>query len=141
MKTWNNLSLLQLKEIATQLWDLFPSEGVICFYGDMGVGKTTLINELAKAAGVTEETSSPTFSIVNEYRTMDDKKIYHFDCYRIEDEHEALDFGIEDYFYDQAISLVEWPEKVASLLPEKVCEVHLSINEDETRNLRFISVS
>lgn len=141
MKTWNNVSLEKMKEVAAEVWELLPAKGVVCFNGEMGSGKTTFINALAKIAGVTEETSSPTFSIVNEYRTANNNKLYHFDCYRIEDETEAMDFGIEEYFEDQAISLVEWPSKIESLLPAQRLEVSIVMNSQELRDIKLISVS
>jgi tRNA threonylcarbamoyladenosine biosynthesis protein TsaE len=141
MKTWNNVSLEKMKEVAAEVWELLPAKGVVCFNGEMGAGKTTFINALAKIAGVTEETSSPTFSIVNEYRTANNNKLYHFDCYRIEDETEAMDFGIEEYFEDQAISLVEWPSKIESLLPAQRLEVSIVMNSQELRDIKLISVS
>lgn len=141
MKTWNNVSLEKMKEVAAEVWELLPTKGVVCFNGEMGAGKTTFINALAKIAGVTEETSSPTFSIVNEYRTANNNKLYHFDCYRIEDETEAMDFGIEEYFEDQAISLVEWPSKIESLLPAQRLEVSIAMNSQDLRDIKLISVS
>lgn len=141
MKTWDNLTLTEMLALAAPIWRMLPAQGVVCFYGEMGAGKTTFINALAKAAGVEEETSSPTFSIVNEYRTSSGQKLYHFDCYRINDETEAMDFGIEDYFYDKALCFVEWPERVFSLIPAEKVEIHLHVNDDETRNIRLISLT
>ena len=102
---------------------------IIAFYGEMGVGKTTLIKVLAKQLGVNELTSSPTFSIVNEYHTPK-TILYHFDCYRMENEEEAYDIGIEDYLYSDAWCFIEWPERIESLLPKEVTKVALHrINE------------
>lgn len=141
MKIWKDVSLKKMHEVAQEVWQLLPTTGVVCFKGEMGAGKTTFINALAKVAGVTEETSSPTFSIVNEYRTSSNNKLYHFDCYRIEDENEALDFGIEEYFYDKALSLVEWPTKIQSLLPNEYLEVSIELLPSELREIKLISVS
>ncbi len=107
----------------------------LLFYGDMGVGKTTLIKELAKQLKVEDVVSSPTFSLVNEYLSREGQTIYHFDFYRIEDETEALDIGVEDYFYNDAWCFIEWPNKVKNLLPLNAVELHLSINEDQTRTI------
>jgi tRNA threonylcarbamoyladenosine biosynthesis protein TsaE len=102
---------------------------VIAFHGEMGVGKTTLIKVLAKQLGITELTNSPTFSIVNEYRSANEI-IYHFDCYRIEDEIEAYDIGIEEYLYSDAWCFIEWPERIENLLPSEITEVYIKkINE------------
>ena len=88
---------------------------IVLFNGEMGVGKTTLVKEIAKLLGVEENVSSPTFSIVNEYHG--NEVIFHFDFYRLEDEEEAYDFGIEEYFDSGNLCLLEWPEKISNLLP------------------------
>jgi tRNA threonylcarbamoyladenosine biosynthesis protein TsaE len=103
----------------------------------MGVGKTTLIKELCKELGTEDVTSSPTFSIVNEYHTTDGQIVYHFDFYRIEDENEAYDIGIEDYFYSDAWCLIEWPENIQNLVPLKSTEVRLTQLEDGRRNIQL----
>lgn len=90
---------------------------IFLFYGSMGVGKTTLIKAVVKELGVSDNVSSPTFSLVNEYRDKDNNPVFHFDFYRIENEAEALDIGIEEYFDTNAFCLVEWPEKIKNLLP------------------------
>ena len=82
------------------------------FIGDMGVGKTTLIKELSLQLGVNDTITSPTFSIINEYNSLKDLKVYHFDLYRIKDENEALDFGIEEYLYSDDYCFIEWPERI-----------------------------
>jgi tRNA threonylcarbamoyladenosine biosynthesis protein TsaE len=104
----------------------------VLFYGDMGVGKTTLIKALARRLGVQETISSPTFSIVNEYEAKD-CLLYHFDFYRIQDEEEALDIGIEEYFNQDQYAFIEWPEKVVNLLPDKRMTIKLTENDNGTR--------
>ena len=108
----------------------------ILFNGDMGSGKTTLISALVKELGGDNVTSSPTFSIVNEYEIPNDI-VYHFDFYRINDLHEALDMGIEDYFESKHWNFIEWPDKIKDLLPEHVSIVSLSIAEDDGRLLEI----
>lgn len=108
----------------------------ILFYGDMGAGKTTLISALVKALGGTDEASSPTFSIVNEYQVTDDI-VYHFDFYRIEDETEVLDIGIEEYLYSGHWNFIEWPEKIKGILPEEADISYIKINKDGSRTLEL----
>ena len=129
-----NYTLKQLPQIAQQIIDV-SSKKTLLFYGSMGVGKTTLIKEIVKQLGVDDVVSSPTFSLVNEYQSRSGETIYHFDFYRIHSEEEALDIGIEDYFYNNDWCFIEWPEKVKNLLPLNAVEIHLSLNNDETRNI------
>ncbi|UOB17541.1 tRNA (adenosine(37)-N6)-threonylcarbamoyltransferase complex ATPase subunit type 1 TsaE [Abyssalbus ytuae] len=105
----------------------------ILFYGNMGVGKTTLIKSIVKLLGVKDVTSSPTFSIVNEY-SDGDNIIYHFDFYRLNDESEAYDFGLEEYFFNDNWCLIEWPEKVSrDLLPSEASVIEIDIENDGKR--------
>jgi tRNA threonylcarbamoyladenosine biosynthesis protein TsaE len=115
------------------------STKTLLFYGDMGVGKTTLIKELAKKLGVQDTLSSPTYSIVNEY-LLDSDKLYHFDFYRIKTEEEALDIGIEDYFDSDHWKLIEWPEKISNLLPEDNTKIQLTINLNGSRTINVMPV-
>lgn len=108
----------------------------LLFYGDMGVGKTTLIKELAKKIGVQDVLSSPTFSIVNEY-LLDSDKLFHFDFYRINSEEEVLDIGIEDYFESPHWKLIEWPEKVEKFLPIENSKIQLTKNQNGSRTLNL----
>ncbi|MEO9570009.1 MAG: tRNA (adenosine(37)-N6)-threonylcarbamoyltransferase complex ATPase subunit type 1 TsaE, partial [Polaribacter sp.] len=101
------------------------------------VGKTTLIKEICNQLEVLDNISSPTFSLVNEYETSKKEKVFHFDFYRIEDENEALDIGIEEYFDNNAWCLVEWPENIENLLPLDAVEIHLSILDDNQRNIQI----
>ncbi len=112
------------------------SNKILLFYGEMGVGKTTLIKEIAKQLGIKDTISSPTFSIVNEY-LLDTEKLYHFDFYRINTEEEALDIGIEEYFYSGHWILVEWPQKIKNLLPLESTIIKLTKNQNGSRTLTF----
>ncbi|MCP4883574.1 MAG: tRNA (adenosine(37)-N6)-threonylcarbamoyltransferase complex ATPase subunit type 1 TsaE [Flavobacteriales bacterium] len=128
--------LSELSEIAN--WVLKSSPGrVLLFKGPMGSGKTTLIKEITHQLGVEHVTSSPTFSLVNEYQSKQGETIYHFDFYRIEKEEEAFDMGIEEYFDSDAWCFVEWPEKVENVLPLDSVVINLSINQDNTRTLEI----
>ena len=103
----------------------------------MGTGKTTLIKAIGKCLGVTDNIHSPTYSIVNEYHSKSGQVIYHFDFYRIKDENEALDMGYEEYFFDNKLCLIEWPSRLASLIPANHLWIHiLKENEDRIIELR-----
>jgi len=129
-----NYTLDDLPSIAKQIIEHVSSKTLL-FYGDMGVGKTTLIKELVKQLDVDDVVSSPTFSLVNEYLSREGHTIYHFDFYRIENETEVFDIGIEDYFHSNTWCFVEWPNKVKNLLPLNAVAIHLSINEDQSRTI------
>jgi len=110
---------------------------VLLFYGEMGVGKTTLIKEIVKLLGVTDTVSSPTFSLVNEYHTANDEQVFHFDFYRIDDEEEALDMGIEEYFYSNSWCLVEWPNKVENLVPLNAVKILITATNNQLRTIEL----
>ena len=110
---------------------------IILFHGDMGVGKTTLIKEICKILGTEDLISSPTFSIVNEYITSNDETIFHFDFYRIDNEEEAYNIGVEDYFDSNHWCLIEWPSVVENLLPLENVNVYLTVLEDGQRNIQI----
>src|SRR5690554_1951642 len=101
----------------------------------MGAGKTTLIKEIAKQLQVEEVVSSPTFSIVNEYSQVDGQPIYHFDFYRIDDQDEAFDLGVEEYFYSGNYCWIEWAEKISAYIPEKFALIHIEVGEKEERDI------
>jgi len=125
-----------LPYIAKEILLKVPNKTLL-FYGTMGVGKTTLIKEISKQLGVTDIINSPTFSLVNEYEIVNDK-IYHFDFYRIKTEEEALDVGIEDYFFSEHWKLIEWPEKVSNLLPPNSTKIKMHKNKNGTRSLTIV---
>lgn len=121
-----------LKSAAVQLLDFAGDEKIFLFEGDMGAGKTTFIKVICEALGVSDLVSSPTFSIVNEY-LAGTSKIYHFDFYRIKNIQEAYDIGYEEYFYSGDLCLVEWPERIAALLPEHHLKVDIQVTGPEQR--------
>ncbi len=131
-----NYSLSELKEVAKEIIHSSPNKTLL-FYGAMGVGKTTLIKEICKELEIHDVTSSPTFSLVNEYQSNSGEIVYHFDFYRIEDEEEAYDIGIEDYFYSNAWCLIEWPENIENLLPLNSVQIHLTQLSDGQRNIQL----
>lgn len=129
--TYENVVPSDLGGIASALLEAFATTNVWLFYGELGAGKTTLIKEILQLLKTEEPGSSPSFSIVNEYFSPELGSIFHFDFYRIEDQREAMDIGCEEYFYSQALCLVEWPERIPDLLPEKSLKVHISMREDQ----------
>jgi tRNA threonylcarbamoyladenosine biosynthesis protein TsaE len=126
-----------LTGVANELFTLAGDCKVWLFLGDMGAGKTTLIKEIGKWLGVTDAMSSPTFSIVNEYWTKDKKQVYHFDFYRIKNEIEAVEIGIEDYFYSGNYCFIEWPEKIPNLLPDVHAIIKIETTDNHHRTLSF----
>ena len=129
-------SLKDLPQIASQLLDFADDRKVIAFFGEMGSGKTTFIKAICEQIGVKNAMSSPTFALVNEYITAEGDLIYHFDFYRIKNEMEAIDIGIEEYFYSGNYCLVEWSEKILNLLPKEIVRVTIEV-ENELRNFTF----
>ena len=131
-------SLDELHEAARQMVQAMGEHTVFAFYGKMGAGKTTLIKALCDVLGVSDMVNSPTFSLVNEYRSdTTGELIYHFDCYRLENEAEAQDIGVEDYFDCGALCFIEWPERIDGLLPDDTVEVEITVNDDDSRMLKI----
>ena len=133
-------SLTDIQKIATGFWQVAGDAAVIAFHGDMGVGKTTFIHALCDIKGVKDTVSSPTFSVINEYSFYEigvEKKIYHIDLYRLTDEEEARQAGVEDCFYNDHICLVEWPEKAPLLFPDDTLHVYIEAIDNQTRQIRI----
>ena len=127
----------QITKVAEQLIQEVPSK-ILCFHGDMGAGKTTLIKAIVKQLGAMDEANSPTFGIVNEYHNDDEMLLaFHFDFYRLNDENEAYDLGIEDYFNTDAWLFMEWPEKIAAILPLDAVHIQIEVVDFNTRKLSF----
>lgn len=130
-------SLDQIKEVAGQILTQNPKK-IILFNGEMGVGKTTLIKQLCKTLGVEDATSSPTFSLVNEYYTSGNQIVYHFDFYRLNKETEALDMGVDDYLYSGNWCFIEWSEKIENLIPDEHSVVTIELLPDGKRELNLV---
>ncbi len=122
----------ELSKAAQQILAYSQQERIFLFYGEMGAGKTTLINEVCKALGVKDHTSSPTFSIVNQYQ-LQNGSVFHFDFYRLKNQTEALDLGYEDYFYSGEYCLVEWSERIPDLLPSNFLKLEIKIIDEQRR--------
>tara|TARA_Y100001933_G_scaffold232649_1_gene251383 strand:+ start:2214 stop:2630 length:417 start_codon:yes stop_codon:yes gene_type:complete len=132
-----NFQLNEIHEVAKEVLRNAPNK-VLCFYGDMGVGKTTLVKALVKELGAVDVANSPTFGLVNEYHDENDSPLaYHFDFYRLNDEMEALDMGFEDYLNTGTWLFIEWPDKISSLLPEDAVGVFLHFIEENTRSIEL----
>ena len=130
-------SLDKIDEAARKFTELMGDETVYAFYGEMGAGKTTFTNALCRALGVEDDpTASPTFAIVNEYRSDTTAElIYHFDLYRLDNYEQALEIGADDYFFSGALCLIEWPEKIEEILPADTVSVKLTELPDGSREL------
>ena len=126
----NNLT--ELDATAASILSFAPNNRVFVFYGEMGAGKTTLIKSLCKELGVTDNISSPTFAIVNEYRAVNNT-VFHFDFYRLKKETEAMDMGFEEYLYSNNYCFIEWPEKIPELLPERYISIKIQVVADSAR--------
>ncbi|MBS1950388.1 MAG: tRNA threonylcarbamoyladenosine biosynthesis protein TsaE [Cytophagales bacterium] len=130
-------SLEAIRDAAKHLLTAGRSATVWALYGAMGSGKTTLVKALMQELGTNKFVASPTFSIVNEYRDSQNQPIYHFDFYRIKDETEAFDIGADEYFDSGKLCLVEWPEKIPSLMPRDHFEIHIGVTDNHTRTLHY----
>jgi len=133
-------SITELNSAAKALFNFSGDSKIFVFEGEMGAGKTTFIKTVCEELGVRDVVSSPTFSIVNEYETPD-STVYHFDFYRIKNIREAYDIGYEEYFYSGNICLIEWPERVAELLPENYIRVEITAISPERRVFTFSKIS
>jgi len=132
-----NFQLDEIQQVARELLGAAPTK-ILCFYGDMGVGKTTLIKALIHELGAIDRGSSPTFGLVNEYRGEKGELIaHHFDFYRLEDEMEALDMGFEDYLSGDHWLFIEWPDKVKTLIPDDAVGVFLHFIDETTRSIEL----
>lgn len=131
--TYSDLS--ELDRVADELIELGGEVPVWLFFGEMGVGKTTLIKKICEKLGVDSIVQSPTFSIVNEYPTLSKKTIYHFDFYRLKNETEAFDIGAEEYLYSGDHCFIEWPEKIESLWPSRYLELKIEQLPSGIRNI------
>lgn len=137
MKKIDIKSLEDINKATHEFVSFMGDETVYAFYGEMGAGKTTFINALCKELGVENDTTnSPSFSIINEYRSDTTAElIYHFDLYRLESLEEAFDIGVEDYFDSGALCFLEWAERIEDILPDDTVKVEIRINDDNSRTI------
>ena len=130
-------SLQEINEAALKVVEQLGNNKVIALHGEMGAGKTTFTNSFCKALGVIDVVSSPTFSIINVYETKYDKTIYHLDLYRLKNEEEAINAGVEDCLYSGNICLVEWPDKLPTIFPEETLHINFELMDDTKRRISY----
>lgn len=133
----------KINTVAKSFWTAAAGKTVFAFHGLMGAGKTTFIHALCDAKGIMDVVGSPTFSIINEYEYDCEgtkKPLFHLDLYRIKDEEEALQAGVEDALFSGFICLVEWPEKAAGLFPDNTLHAFIDVVDDKTRRLRIADI-
>ncbi|MBP5518322.1 MAG: tRNA (adenosine(37)-N6)-threonylcarbamoyltransferase complex ATPase subunit type 1 TsaE [Bacteroidales bacterium] len=139
LKTFTINSLDEIDKVAEDFIQYISESdlesNIFAFYGKMGAGKTTFIKAICKALGVKDIVNSPTFTIINEYKSSRGFPVYHFDFYRINKIQEAFDIGTEDYFAGNGLCLIEWPEKIEEILPEDHIKVTITTNEDLSRTV------
>jgi tRNA threonylcarbamoyladenosine biosynthesis protein TsaE len=128
-------SLTEIAQAAKTVCAYCQNQAIWLFDGQMAAGKTTLIRAICKELGVEDDVQSPTFSIVNEYVTNNKDTIFHFDCYRLKSETEAFEIGIEDYLYSGNRCLIEWPEKIANLLPSNAVTIKIELISETERKI------
>ncbi|MCO5936790.1 tRNA (adenosine(37)-N6)-threonylcarbamoyltransferase complex ATPase subunit type 1 TsaE [Mucilaginibacter sp. RB4R14] len=133
-------STAELPQVASDILNFAGDTRIFLFYGDMGAGKTTLIKALCLQLGVLDAATSPTFSIVNQYEGQDGP-VYHFDFYRLKDQNEALDMGYEEYFYSGNYCFIEWPEKIANLIPDSYTGVRIHVIDATSRQISVENIS
>jgi tRNA threonylcarbamoyladenosine biosynthesis protein TsaE len=131
--SFSDLSLVDLPQAVEEMYNFGRDYQIWLFKAGMGGGKTTLIRHLCDFLEVEDHVSSPTFGLVNEYMSSSVGEIYHFDFYRIKNEQEAFEIGVEDYFYSSKLCLIEWPEMIPSFIPEKYLLIEIQLSNDKTK--------
>jgi tRNA threonylcarbamoyladenosine biosynthesis protein TsaE len=135
MKTYSVNSIDSLKDIVIDLLELLNDHQIVALEGQMGAGKTTVVQQVLKAMGIEELDGSPTYSLINQYESPFYGTVYHLDLYRLNSLEEIFDIGIEELLYQKCICLIEWPEKMIELLPDNTIWVYLRIEEDFSRTI------
>lgn len=140
MKTIQFDGLLEIDNVAREVVNYCKGEKIWVFKGEMGAGKTTLIKAISRCLGIEDTVSSPTFSIVNEYRNSKKEVFYHFDFYRVEDSKEVLEIGIDEYLYSGNLCWLEWAEKITEYLPPDFALISIKVNENGSRTISLEKV-
>ncbi len=132
---FERISASEMEMVAVKILELAKNFEIITFRGQLGAGKTTLVQQMAIKMGVAQKVQSPTFSIVNEYQTRQNEIIYHFDCYRLKNVTEAYDFGMEEYLDSGNLCLIEWPEIIEPLMLNPYLDIEISLDQNNTRKI------
>lgn len=133
----SKFDLLEIETAAKNFLEIVKEPTVVAFHGEMGAGKTTFISAICHCLAVTDAVSSPTYAIINQYKTREGNQVYHLDLYRLKDEEEALMAGVEECFYSGSWCFVEWPEKATGLLPAHTIHCYLSASGKNERKLQI----
>jgi len=134
-RSWKNIRLEDLHSIAKEIWTLLPHAHLVALDAEMGSGKTTLVRALLREAQITHFEGSPTFAIVQAYESPSKGPIYHLDCYRIENENELLNLGLEELLDSSAYFFIEWPQKIETILPKPHFRLYIRIESDLSREI------
>jgi len=132
-----NFALNEIDRAAREFLALLGDRKTVAFHGEMGAGKTTFIHALCKVMGVEDVTSSPTFSIINEYKKANGETVLHMDLYRLRDEQEAVSAGVEDGLFSGNLCLIEWPEKAKGIFPEEAVHCYITVTGSTSRKLQI----
>jgi tRNA threonylcarbamoyladenosine biosynthesis protein TsaE len=132
---WSKIGLKQLPEVATAIWALLPQPCFVALEAEMGCGKTTFVRALLEAAAVTQFEGSPTFALIQQYEGSQRGRMYHLDCYRIENEQEIYNLGLEELFDENAYFFVEWPQKIERIIPKPHFRLYIRIEPDFSREI------
>jgi tRNA threonylcarbamoyladenosine biosynthesis protein TsaE len=135
IRSWTNIRLEELHSIAKEIWTLLPQANLVALDAEMGSGKTTLVHALLQEAQITHFEGSPTFAIVQAYESPSKGPIYHLDCYRIENENELLNLGLEELLDSNAYFFIEWPQKIETILPKPHFRLYIRIESDLSREI------
>ena len=135
IRSWTKIRLEDLHSIAKEIWTLLSKPALLALDAEMGSGKTTLVRALLQEAQIAHFEGSPTFAIVQNYESPSKGQVYHLDCYRIENEHELQNLGLEELFDEKAYFFVEWPQKITTIIPKPHFRLYIRIEPDQTREI------
>ena len=138
MQVYSVKNIHELNDVASKILNLSISNTLFCFYKNLDAGKTTLIKLVCEQLQVLDIISSPTYPIINEYKTTNQESIYHIDLYRLNSTDEAHNIGLEDYLYSNAICFIEWPDNFESIIPEKHIKIKITKLDDDSRNIEIL---